>query len=153
MSRATVILRSGDEPTSVGTVSGGFLGSERCTACGATDLTWVPDSLYGGGWDVCGRCRYQVKVAIRRATVSDAPAGRPRRTVEFRRARILAVLREQGPCGIGRVARTAGMNHADAKPCLEALTREGLLVEVSSRSIEGYIGRPTVLYAIAEPAP
>ncbi len=66
MSRATVILKTGDEPSTVGTCSGGYLGaSALCAKCGKPDLSWVPDSLYGGGWDACGSCGHRVRVAVR----------------------------------------------------------------------------------------
>ncbi|MFO0418682.1 MAG: hypothetical protein ACK53T_04680 [Planctomycetota bacterium] len=67
MRRATVILKSGDEPSTVGTCSGGYLGaSALCQRCGKPDLSWVPDSLYGGGWDACGTCGHRVRVPLRR---------------------------------------------------------------------------------------
>jgi hypothetical protein len=66
MSRATVILKTGDEPSTVGTCSGGYLGaSALCTKCGKPDLSWVPDSLYGGGWDACGSCGHRVRMPVR----------------------------------------------------------------------------------------
>ena len=66
MSRATVILKTGDEPSTVGTCSGGYLGAAAlCVKCGKPDLSWVPHER-GGGWDACGTCGHRVRVPLRR---------------------------------------------------------------------------------------
>jgi len=76
MSRATAILRSGDDSPTMGTLTGGHLGaSAACARCGKPDVTWVPDSLYGGGWDRCGACGFKRRVPLRLA--SDLPPEPP----------------------------------------------------------------------------
>ncbi|MFO0448121.1 MAG: hypothetical protein ACK52I_05555 [Pseudomonadota bacterium] len=67
MSRPTLTVATTDADATVGGMGSGYLGAQAmCAKCGQPDLTGVPDSLYGGGWDVCGSCRHRVRVPLRR---------------------------------------------------------------------------------------
>jgi hypothetical protein len=120
---------------------------DRCPKCGKATLDFPTDSIgrvrlycWGCGW----------REAIAEPAVRPIPqSGKPRCSVENRPARILAVLREHGPCGVNRIARTAGMNHNDAKPVLLDMAAAGLLATLPSQQLPGYRGRPTTLYTIA----
>lgn len=121
---------------------------DRCPKCGKATLDFPTDAI-GRIRLACWCCGWAETIAPPEAQPQPA-RGKPRCTVESRRARILAVLREHGPCGVGRIARTAGMNHVDAKPLLLDMVGAGMLTTISSRHLPSYRGRPTTLFALAE---
>ncbi|MFN9575526.1 MAG: hypothetical protein ACK6AH_03070 [Gemmatimonadota bacterium] len=137
MSRATVILKTGDDPSTVGTCSGGYLGaSALCQRCGKPDLSWVPDSLYGGGWDACGSCGHRVRVPLRRTPPVETPPA-PGSLAHLNEPNAISWLHvESGR--IGNVASTASKRRKidqEARECAEAIPYEWTRADVLGKEL------------------
>jgi hypothetical protein len=128
MSRATAILRSGDDSPTMGTLTGGHLGaSAACARCGKPDVTWVPDSLYGGGWDRCGACGFKRRVPLRLA--SDLPPEPPLAVGSLAHFNAPAAISPLHVAAgrIGNVSSTISRRRRideDARQCVDAIPAE-----------------------------
>jgi hypothetical protein len=137
MSRATVILKTGDEPSTVGTCSGGYLGaSALCVKCGKPDLSWVPDSLYGGGWDACGTCGHRVRVPLRRTPPVEEPPAPGSLAYLCDPSALLQQQSEAGRAGSAKSTASKRQRiDQEARECAEAIPYEWTRADVLGKEL------------------